>query len=87
MKAKEKGIDPSTIQRNTGAGGGQTPKNKFNAFHLKNGGIPQGRDKRKRDDEDEGENGDGKKEKKASFESTMTTTTTTTTMRYRTFHC
>jgi len=66
-KAIEKGVDPATILRTTGAGGGQNnAKHKFNAFHLKNGAQigGNGRDKRKRDDDDEGEGGAGKKDKK-----------------------
>jgi hypothetical protein len=70
MKAKEKGIDPSTITRTTGAGGGQSgAKFKFNAFNAKDrdGAVRQGgrdaREKRKREDGDDGERG-GKKEKK-----------------------
>jgi hypothetical protein len=69
-KAKEKGIDLSTIHRGTGAGGGATgAKYKFNAFSLKNGGVGSAgssRDnKRKREDGDD-EDREGKKEKKVS---------------------
>jgi hypothetical protein len=69
-KAKEKGIDLSTIHRGTGAGGGATgAKYKFNAFSLKNGGVASAgssRDnKRKREDGDD-EDREGKKEKKVS---------------------